>query len=358
MKIIDRYLALEFIKPLVVTLFILVIVLISSFLFQLTDYIIIKEVPIPIVLKLLLYRLPRIMVRSFSMAVLFATLLSLTRLVKDNEFTALRIGGIRFSRLLVPLLILGVLVSLLTYWFNEQVVPEANSRYEEIIRESVKDKQDTPFHQQVLFTDQQGRYFYLGQINTKTQQAKNILVYNKEGSSRVVSSSRGYFKQQKLYLKSGTNHQLNEQGYVTTTAKLEGTSFQLQRGIDQLATKQQEPAELNRAQISKRIKLLQASGVDTMKLQVEYHLKLAQPLVCLIFVLLGAPLSIKSDRGRIFGLIASVVIVLAYYVLLSISRSLGRTGVLVPWLAAWLPNLVFALLGSYLVIKEEYFTVS
>ncbi|GAB6099458.1 LptF/LptG family permease [Halanaerocella petrolearia] len=359
MKIIDRYLAIEFIKPFLLTLFALVIILISSFLFQLTDFIIIKKIPVRIVIKLLVYRVPRIMVKSFSMAVLFATLLSLSRLVKDNEFTALQMGGVKFSRLLVPLLLLGLVISLMTYWFNESIVPRANNKYQQVIKESVQKKKATARHKDLFFKGPNNRYFYLGQVNDQTRKVNNILVYTKQTESQnLISAKTGSFKEETLYLETGIKHRLERSEYVTGESKLEKVSFKIKRRLKELYSRKKKPEELNRAQLKERIKLLADSGIDTKKLKVEYHFKLAQSLASLIFILIGAPLSIKSDKGRIFGLIASIVIIFAYYVFLSISRSLGRNGLLIPWLAAWLPNLSFVVLGSYLIIRQEYLPVT
>ncbi|AGB42308.1 putative permease [Halobacteroides halobius DSM 5150] len=359
MKIIDKYLVWEFIKPFLLTLFTLVIILISSFLFQLTDFIIIKDIPVPIVAKLLLYKVPQVMVKSFSMAVLFATLLSLSRLVKDNEFTALRMGGIKFTRIVIPLLIVGLLISLVTYWFNEKIVPTANSKYQQVINKSIYKKKDQVIKQNVLFKDRHNRYFYLGKLNTKTKEVNNILVYDKQDKpNQLISATKGSFRGKILSLQVGIRYQLGAEGYLAQQDELRKVNFKLERRIKKLYSRQKKPEELNRAQLKARIKLLQASGIDTTKLEVEYYFKLAQPLACVIFILIGAPLSIKSDKGRIFGLIVSVVIIFIYYVFLSISRSLGNAGALAPWLAAWLPNLVFALLGSSLIIKEEHFELS
>ena len=150
MKIIDKYLTLEFIKPFFIVLFALTVIMISTFLFQLTDFIIIKKVPVLTVIKLLLYKLPSFVVETLSMAVLFSTLLALSRLVKDSEYTALRMGGITFSRLIIPLLVLGLLISGVTYFLNERLVPWANTRYENI-KDTLINQKEKPYLKKNIF---------------------------------------------------------------------------------------------------------------------------------------------------------------------------------------------------------------
>ena len=351
--IIDKYLVQEFLKPFFITLFILIIVLISSFLFQLTDYIIVKEIPVVTVLKLLLYKVPEYVVKAISMAVLFATLLSLTRLVEDNEFTALRMGGISFPRLVIPLLVLGLLISGVNYLFNEYIVPPANSKYQDIIKYSVNKQENPNTKSDLLFKDHKGRYFYIGNLNTETKKLKNILLYEKQADSKFITFQTGSFQEKIMTLKQGKLHYLDNNNYVTKEEEVAKKTYSFQQQISELYTEQKKPSEMSRRELKERIGIRQQSGLKTRKLQVEYHFKLAEPLACLMFVLLGAPLSIKSDRGRIFGFVVSVVIIFIYYVFLSLSQSLGKNGVLNPALAVWLPNIVFALLGVGLITEES-----
>jgi len=53
------------------------------------------------------------------------------------------------------------------------------------------------------------------------------------------------------------------------------------------------------------------------------------------------------------GIIISIALVFIYYVVYSLSRSLGRGGMLDPFIASWLPNVIFLILGIYLVYQAE-----
>lgn len=352
MKTIDKYLALEFIKPFFIVLFALTVIMISTFLFQLTDFIIIKEVPVITVLKLLLYRLPSFIVETLSMAVLFSTLLALSRLVKDNEYTALRMGSITFRRLVVPLLILALLISGVTYLLNERVVPWANTKYENI-KDSLINEQGEPYlAKDIFFKSGQKRYFYLKSLDRRKNKVNHILIYN-EAQNYLITAQQGSIKGDLLRIEQGIIAKLAPDGYLKEELNFRGKSIDLQRNLAELLEQQKKPAELNRGQLKQRIEIFKRSGLDATKLLVEYHFKLAQSLAALIFVLIGAPLSIKAKRGRIVGVIISVVIIFIYYVLLSLAKSLGKNGFLLPFFAAWLPNLVFVLLGSGLILRED-----
>ncbi len=353
-KIMDKYLIIEFIKPFLLTLLGLTIIMLSSYLFQLTDFIIIKDVPVKVVLKLLLYKLPQILVQSFSMAVLFATLLSLSSLVKDGEFVALRMAGIDFSRMVISLIVVALLISSITYWMNERIVPWANKKYRDTIIYSIKKEKPPEVHENLLFKDVGERYFCIGEINDKTNNLKQIIIYNRSNNT-FITAVRGKLKEDAILLQEGLIYTLNKDGYNQKEEKVRGLELKITRDISEIYKEEKKISTMNRKELKTRIKLFKFSGIETTKLTVEYHFRLAQTLACVIFVLIGAPLSIKSNKGRIFGVIASVVIIFIYYVFLSISRSLGRNGLLPAILAAWLSNLLFVLVGSFLIFKEDYF---
>src|SRR6056297_3950103 len=135
--LLDKYNIKVITFPFLTSVIIITIILLGNYLFQLTDLIIVKDVPIYLVLKLLFYNLPDIIVRTFPIAILFSTMTGIGRLNRENEITAFRMGGISLYRLIVPVLIVGILISGLTYVLNEEVVPWANHKAKNIIRNTI-----------------------------------------------------------------------------------------------------------------------------------------------------------------------------------------------------------------------------
>jgi lipopolysaccharide export system permease protein len=359
--IMDRYLLREFLKPFLFSVFTITVIMISEQLFRLTDLIIVKQVPFPRVLKLLVYRIPQVMVESFGISILFATLLSLSQLVKNNEFTAFRMGGISLHRLLIPFLVLALLISGVTFLINEQVVPWATHRSQNIVRriilqQAIPDLQAGSFFQGVT----EERHFYVEDIIDQTGELKNIMVFELDEDSnypRLITAQAGYFEDKVWHLVSGVVHKFNDQGQVVYQSNFEELTLDVKENLDNFYGEQRTTSEMSRAELKENIKLFKDSGLDVNSLLVDYHLKLARPLACFIFVLIGAPLSLKSNQGRVFGIIASIVIIFLYYVVMSLCRSLGRNDLLAPLLAAWIPNILFGIVGAYLLIKEEYFNL-
>ena len=70
--------------------------------------------------------------------------------------------------------------------------------------------------------------------------------------------------------------------------------------------------------------------------------------------MIGLPFGIQRGRDtRALGVIVTVILAFVFYMMLSIFRSLGRGGIMEPWLAAWMPNIIFGSMGLFLFLGIE-----
>lgn len=106
-------------------------------------------------------------------------------------------------------------------------------------------------------------------------------------------------------------------------------------------------ATLRRAEAELRTVVAGARKARTVA--VEYHKKIAIPFSCVIFVLLGAPLGIRSRRGGIgIGAGIGILFFLVYYLFLIGGEQLGDRGFISPFWAMWSANVLFAAVGALL----------
>ncbi len=352
----DRYLMLEIIKPLILGVVGITIMMISGFLFELTDLIIIRKIEFSAVAQLLLYRIPSLMVQTFPLAVLFATLYSVGRLVKDNEFTALRLGGMSFYRTILPFMLVACLVAVSTYLINEKVAPWATHRSQNIIREVILQETVPGVEEKVFFRGPGDRFFYVGEVNPSKGTLEQIIVYEIKGRNelpRIITASSGRFYDDMWYLNEGTAIDFDQDGYPAFQVSFDQYELNVGQQIERFFGRQRTPQEMSRAELMHEIQLFSRSGLNVNSLLVDYHIKLAIPISAFIFVIIGAPLSISYGRGKGLAVVFSIILIFGYYIILSFSRSLGRNDLLPPLLAAWLPNLVFLGVGIVLMLREE-----
>jgi len=97
---------------------------------------------------------------------------------------------------------------------------------------------------------------------------------------------------------------------------------------------------------------VRASEMTANRYLVEYHKKFAIPFACIVFVLLGVPLAIRFPRGGVGMVIfASLAIFGIYYMCLIGGESLGDRGIVAPFLGPWAPNIVFAVLSIWGLLR-------
>ena len=113
---------------------------------------------------------------------------------------------------------------------------------------------------------------------------------------------------------------------------------------------------MNSRELKSLVKMLKEGGVDAKALVTDLYMKISIPVTCIIFALIGIPFSLPGVRaGRSLGMLFCIVLIFTFYVVASVFRSMGHGGIVSPLMAAWLPNIVFGLLGFLLIIKDNYF---
>ena len=359
--ILSKYLFSEMLKPALFCIMAITVMFISNFLYQLTDMIVEKHVPLWTVTKILLYRLPDIFVQAFPISALFATIYSLGRLVKDNELLIMRASGFSLHRILLPFIILGLVISGGGFLLEEEVAPWANHRSMNLMRQIYLKDVTPSIKENIFFKGPDNRYFYVSEVDRTTERLKGIMVYETDFTGqkgpfpRVITAKEGIFHEEEWELENGVVHEFNEDGFIVREAEFKHTTIPVSNGLENFYGNQKTAQEMSRGELGEEIDLFLQSGIEVDTWQVEYHLKMALPFASFIFVLIGAPLSMHNNKGWGLGVIFTIVTAFAYYVLQSFCRSLGVNGYLSPFWAAWIPNISCAILGIILLIREEYF---
>ncbi|MEJ6951252.1 LptF/LptG family permease [Natronospora cellulosivora (SeqCode)] len=355
-RIIDIYLMKEVLIPYIVGVAIITVIGLSNFLFQLTDLIIVKNISIDIVMRLLIYQLPDIIVQTFPIAVLFATIHGMSRLNRENEFTALRLGGVSLYRLILPLVILGILISVLTYQMNERVVPWTNHEAQNIIRRHVLMQTMPDVRDNVFFQGPEGRLFFVSEFDEQNDLLEKIVVYNLPRGNdfpEMITASSGRVDGNVWHLEGGIIHQFDSDGELYHGLIFDHMEYEVASEMETFFGEQRTTSEMNRERLKRDIDLFQRSGIKVVSLLIDYHLKLSMPLAALIFILVGTPLSLSSKDSRSASIVITIVIIFLYYLVLSLSQSFGKNERIPPLLAAWLPNIIFGILGILLMVLRE-----
>lgn len=356
MLIIDRYMAKEFTGPFFAAAAGFTIMLLSGLLFELTDLIVDKKMAIDVVMKLLVYKIPSIVVISLPIAALFGTILALGRLAKDSEIVVLLGTGTPFRRLSLSLLIFAIVISGFNFILNEWIVPESNHKAETLYREALFRDPLPSIEEGIFFKGAEQRYFYVGRVNRRHKTMSDIMIYQL-GTGKypeMITAARGEYSDHAWILEDGIRKRLDDQGFTVEDSGFEHMVYPMAEGPEVYLGKQKTTDEMTRKELGEHIRLFKKSGMDVKRFEVDYHMKVTLPLAGLVWVLVGAPLSLRSARsGRFFGIVACILLAFLYFVFASLFRSLGGHGIVDPLVAAWATNAIYFLAGLILLIRAD-----
>jgi lipopolysaccharide export system permease protein len=357
MKTLDRYVVREMLGPFLVGVVGFIMVLAVDLLFTMADLIINKGVPLGAVLKLMLYKLPSLLVMTFPVSTLFGTAMALGRLSKDNEMIALRTSGVTIFRIALPILVVGLLVSLLSFITNEKIVPRANFISNNIIRQIIYKQPLPEVKENVFFKDAHNRYYYARRVNMKNKSMENVMVYEvtAEKFPRMILADSATFTGRIWELKSGVVHKYDDKGYLNYAATFSQMKLNVSEDVLNF-TEQKSYMDMDRKELTDMIRVMGKGGVNTAAMLTELYMRYSIPLTCFVFALVGIPFSLSNPRsGQTWGLIVTIVFMFTFYVFTSVFRSLGKGGLLPPAVAAFTPQISFVIIGFALLYFEGRF---
>ncbi len=370
LSVLDRYIATQFAGP-----FIFGVAAFSSILLSVgTIFDLIRQMtemglPFAIAFRVFLLRMPEFVSLSLPMATLLSALMVYARLSTDSELIALRSAGISLYRLIVPAVVLSLLVTALTFGFNEAIVPAAKFQATRTLEQALKAdkpnfKQNNIIYNQYRDVRQPDgnkaqaleRIFYAKQFDGRQMKTLTVLDFSQEGLTQIITANAAEWNTNASTWDffDGTIYIVAANGSYKNILKFEQQQIQLPRTPLDLASRDRDSAEMNIEEVREYRKLVQQSGDEkrVRKLDLRVQQKLAFPFVCLVFGLTGATLGIRPQRtGRGTSFAISIVIIFTYYLLSFVCDSMGQLEVLPTVLAAWLPTIAGLCAGIWLLIR-------
>ncbi len=361
MKILRNYFLREFIGPLFLALGVLTFVMMLGNLVKIADLVINKGINIFSVSKLFLLMIPYLLTYTLPIAALAAALLSLGRLSSDNEIVAIKASGINLFSLISPLLIVGIILSLVLVLFNDRVIPYAHYASRKTLIE-VGIKNPAAALEPGVFINSFDKYIlFIYRIDQN--KLTNVRIYEPQGEgkpTRTIVAKHGEFiavpekKIVKLKLSNGTSDEPDPEN-PTNFYKLNFKTYFMTLNLTQAQDKDKigkKPKDMTIEELKVEINKLKMDGVDPTPLVTEIQEKIAIAFSCFVFILLGSSLAMitrRREKSINFGI--AFVIVGVYYLLLMGSEALSLQGYVDPRIAMWIPNMIFGAIGGFLTYK-------
>jgi lipopolysaccharide export system permease protein len=360
LPIIDGYLLSEFILPFVGAFAIMYVFWAFNIFFLALKYIAQANAPVFLVLRFVVFRMPQAIPFAFPFATLAAIMLGVGRLQGDNEINAIRTNGVSLWRLCVTPLVFGFSMFLIAWAMNEYVAPKSV----DLSTRTFYQTASLPIEPQFFRKDPDtGNTFYINQVlpDGHTMQGVQIFKPGRSGPwNETIQAQTARVDGATLVLTNAIVTFYNAQGYETSQTTTPEFRIGLPLGESAMQFMTNENADawtMNSSDLSTRVKALKAQGIggDALgNLEINLANKLAFPFASFVSVLIALPLAFRfGKKGRGVGMGMTVLAFIVYYVMTEAAAAFGGTGRIDPYLAAWLPNILFGGAGILMLWRED-----
>jgi lipopolysaccharide export system permease protein len=314
-----------------------------------------EHAPIWAALSVFLWSLPADIVLVIPMALLLGTLLAVQRLSGESELTAMKAAGITFARIIAPLLAVGIVMSLVTLYLQEGLVPYANDQLTEI--ENIAINHVSAFNRDLTVSAPLpggGRQVTIAtayEPNSRALLHVTLIQYDNHNDPRqIVFADRAEFTVDKWTLQNSSVYRFNPDGTTLAEPNIPQQEVEIGEKPTDLMKRMSndDPENMSRTQIADVVRSGQLTRTQLRKYVTTYQEKLARPFACFVFILIAIPFglrSIRSSGSTSLGFGVSLAIVFVYYVVMTICSFAGEALLSLAWLWAWVPNILFTGIG-------------
>ncbi len=375
MKRLDRYIVREMVVPFLIGQGAVVLMLTGTVLYNNANVFINYNIPAIGVAKVAFYFLPYLIHLTMPVAMAVAASLTVSRLARDSEITAIRAAGVSLKRIFLPVFVAGVLLSVADFYFGEHVVPWSNQQYERTMAAlSRQIKFLVPQDRQVVQSPDKKFTAYVGRMELQPKGNKAYLhdvMFLVSATPGMVGSSptplavlaqRGEYDNGKWTLFDARIHNYRNYGVDETfvRSKTWTADLRLSEQTFNLIALQlplySSSAANSFEELGKRIRMQKQMGWNNPRDLLDYHFKLSVPFSCLVFAIACPPLSLRfAKAGNFMGVLLSIILVFVYWNTLLAAKIVGASfpQQVSPIMAAWGQNVLFALIGLFVLWKSE-----
>jgi lipopolysaccharide export system permease protein len=360
MKLLDRYILLKILSTFFFVLLILVAIIVVIDLTEKVDKFTQSNLSTLAIVGYYMNFVPWIAGLISPIIVFIAIVYVTGRLAAHTEIIAMLSAGISFPRLLLPYFMAATIIAGITFVLNGWVIPQSNKKRLDFELTYIKSK---PYYDRsnIKLQIESNVILYIQNYNTQNNTGyqftlerfdHNRLV-EKMNSEQIVWDTAKHT----WHLKMWKRRFVDSIFHVRTNASL----FDLRTtGTDLDTALNIRPADFENEEgqydgmtipeLSEHIKKLKfrgSTGVETY--QVERHIRFAAPFTIFVLVFMGVLVSARKSRGGTgFQIVMGFILAFIFLIFFLLTRTFAETGALPPFLAAWLPNITFAIIAAFM----------
>ncbi|MEW5895042.1 MAG: LptF/LptG family permease [Candidatus Omnitrophota bacterium] len=358
MRILRNYILKECVLPFILSLVVLSCVFLLGYTVKLAHLVINKGVPVIVIGKIFLLLFPLLLTYTIPFACIIGVIMAFSRLSADNEIIAIRASGIRLKSLITPLLTIGILLSLFTFYLNDRVIPKAHYEQKKLQQNLGLENPEALLEPGVFITEFKGQTLFMHRV--EGNRFFNITIWQPQvdgGQTRTIVAKHGEFtkspdnKKLILKLKDGTSDETdmeNPNNFYKLNFKTLFITLDLSALSKEVVKK---PKSMTIQELVDEIHRLEPllRTDDIYPLETELYRRITWSFSPFIFILLGFPLGIITNRREKSAHVIIAIFCAAVYYLLSLgAQGLSIEGKFSAGTIMWVPTVVGLTIAVFL----------
>lgn len=348
MKILDRYLIKEYLKAFIIGFFffsalVVIVRLLDKDIKHFDD-----NIDYLTAVKIVLFQAPRRIMEIVPVSGFVAIFFALGRMVRNNEFVAMKAGGISVYRILSPVVIVTLIICVFFALFYDRfaspVYHEAN-----LLQKKIRPR----YGRQLVFKGKNNRDFYSHSIDLENKKIRKLTIWESDGAGeleQIIYAKEATWTQTHWELTDGDVRYFEnnaEVGYET----YEKRTIERYEDPVRFIGNDKDPKAMTIKELKDQIAYKKEAGQISRIEHVKLHHKRAYPYAAVVVVLLGAPIAIRFGKAGFFaGLVIAFFLVFIYWALsFATFEGLSENGKLHPFLACWGANILYGIVGCILI---------
>lgn len=356
MKKLDIYIVRELIVPFLIGSLAVVLMFQANTYIALAKLYNLDNIPKKAVYQFILDQTPSYMNMTLPVAMALASSLAISRIARESELTALRAAGARILRVIFPIVVFGVFVAIGNFYLVEKVIPPATRAANHIgYTLGILGMAPTVKTNTFLNLRQYAANFEDVEKTGDDLRIRGVTLieHPEPGVTALTTAKAATYHNGQWSFHDAYFWVIKDMDLEVAHAKKDFVINETIVTNDLFAPPMAE--EMSIHDLIESIKANQRVGAPTKDLEVKLHVKFSVPAACILFALIGPVFAIFFARsGGFVGVFLSIVIILVYYNAFVISTEILSKVPQVPgWLAAWLPDILFAIAGVFAVRRLE-----
>jgi lipopolysaccharide export system permease protein len=363
LTVIDKYVLRQISMPLVASLGIGLLVLLSERLVRLVDVTLGKKNSFGVVFELLAYLVPHFLGTAIPAAMFLGLLFGFNKLSKNHEIDGMMAAGIGLHRLLRPALLLAILFSIASLAMFGWIQPQTRYAYRSVLFD-VASVDAFYLAEEGVFMQSGNRTFILDKLNRSENSFERIFVfdYKGPGGSETLTASSGKLitvpGQNRPILRLNDGHRLLVERWPTlstsaeavpaSVAKFDQTDTPLGKvSKDLFRPRGEDEREMTLPEIYAAMDNPPKSTTSNA-MRAEFHRRIINIIAMLILPFLAIPFAIgraRSPRG--YRMAIALGLLVAFHEILEQGALAAKLGTLSPWISMWLPMAVLTLFAGW-----------